>query len=61
MRQLPKKYIKMYAKAMSGKSRKIAMKMFCLECVEYDPQEVARCGDTGCPLYPYRTKTKSVD
>jgi len=61
MRQIPKKYVKLYAKAMKGKSRKTAMKVFCLECVGYDPKEVTQCGDIGCPLYPYRTKTKSTD
>ena len=54
MRQPPKKYIKIYAKAMRGKSRKAAIHMMCLECMGYDPKEVTSCTDKGCPLYKYR-------
>lgn len=51
---VPKKYIKLYRLAMSGRSRKAAMKFFCAECVGYNPEEVELCTSRDCPLYPYR-------
>lgn len=47
-------YQKLYDKAMTGKSRKSAMKAFCLECCGWERTEVHLCSDTGCPLYLYR-------
>jgi len=55
-REVPKKYQNLYKKAMSGSSRKAAMKSFCAECVGYVYSEIEQCTDVGCPLYPYRTK-----
>jgi len=43
-----------YEKAMSGRSRSLAMKVFCLECVSFVRQEVRLCTSPTCPLYPYR-------
>ena len=54
-RDIPKKYVKMYARAMRGKSRKAAMRMQCVECMGYVESEVELCTDPGCPLYPYRS------
>ena len=51
---VPGKYQAMYKRAMAGKSRKAAMHAQCLECCGWQGQEVLRCTDTGCPLYPYR-------
>ena len=59
VRNTPRKYKPMYDRAMSGKSRKAAMRMFCLECVGYSEGEVALCTDTYCPLFPYRPKSKA--
>ncbi len=53
-RDIPPKYIAMYKRAMGGKSRKAAMRIFCLECVGYSEMEVSLCTDPNCPLYPYR-------
>ncbi len=53
-RDIPPKYRAMYKRAMSGGSRKAAMRIFCLECVDYSEMEVSLCTDTNCPLYPYR-------
>ncbi len=50
-RDIPPKYRAMYKRAMSGRSRKAAMRIFCLECVYYSEMEVSL---SNCPLYPYR-------
>lgn len=56
MKDVPRKYRKLYERAMRGKSRKAAMKAFCAECVQWQINEVEKCTDVGCPLYPYRSK-----
>lgn len=38
----------------TGKSRKAAIKLMCLECVGGSRADVARCTDGGCPLFLYR-------
>jgi len=53
-RNTPQKYKKLYVKALAKKSRKAAIRSFCLECMCYYPDEVKRCTDDGCPLYKYR-------
>ena len=53
-RQIPKKYQQMYERRK--KSRKAAVRSFCLECVGYQEKEVERCTDTGCPLFFYRLR-----
>lgn len=52
-RIIPKRYQKLYDRAMKGKSRKAAMKSFCIECMGYVYEEVEKCTDNGCPLFPY--------
>ena len=52
--QVPAKYRALYKRAMSGKSRKAATRCFCLQCVGWQPSEVAKCTAPGCPLFPYR-------
>ena len=52
--QIPGKYRSLYLRAWGGKSRKAAIRAFCLECTGYDAAEVRRCTDGACPLYPYR-------
>lgn len=51
---IPERYQRIYMKAMAGKSRKAAMHAQCLDCCGWQGHEVAKCTDTGCPLYPYR-------
>ena len=53
-RLVPKKYQKLYEKAISGRSRKAAIRSFCIECVGYFEKEVRACTDPECPLYLYR-------
>lgn len=44
----------MYDLAMSGKSRKAAIRVHCVMCMGWQIQEVARCTAPSCPLFPYR-------
>jgi len=53
-RYVPEKYKIMYEKAINKKSRKSAIRSFCLECVSYSEHEVRLCTDKSCPLYSYR-------
>ena len=55
--QIPKLYRSIYDRAIKGKSRKAAMHAFCLECCGWLIKEVHACSDTGCSLYPYRSKS----
>jgi len=58
--QMPRGYRGIYDRAMSGKSRKAAMRAFCLECVGWQIHEVFSCTDTACPLYPYRPASRAA-
>lgn len=51
---VPKKYIGLYS--CRQKSRKAAIRVFCLRCVGYDDKEVENCTDLGCTLYCWRLK-----
>lgn len=51
---IPLRYRRMYVKAMEGRSRRFAIRVFCLQCVAFVRAEVLRCMSEGCPLYPYR-------
>jgi len=52
-RDVPERYSGIYARAMSGKSRKAAVTAFCLECCGGVLGEVRRCTAPSCSLYPY--------
>ena len=52
--QIPTKYRGLHERAMSGKSRKAAIRAHCLMCVGWQAREVELCTAKGCPLYPYR-------
>jgi hypothetical protein len=43
-----------YRRAMEGRSRKAAIRAFCVMCMGYQPHQVRGCTSPGCPLYPYR-------
>lgn len=53
-RDIPKKFQALYRKALTGKSRRAAIRSFCLECVGYQQAEVDRCPAIACPLHPFR-------
>ncbi|MHC4130486.1 MAG: hypothetical protein ACYSSP_03540 [Planctomycetota bacterium] len=52
--QMPKVYRSNYDQAMTGRSRRAAIKAFCLECVCWHKEEVRLCSSPACPLFPYR-------
>jgi len=54
LRDIPESRHKMYEKAVTTKSPRRAIKIFCLECCAYLPKQVDGCSSMGCPLYPYR-------
>lgn len=39
-------------------SMKAALKLMCLQCVDYDTKEVAMCNCTSCPLHIFRPYKK---
>ncbi len=43
-----------YRRASTGRSRKAAIRAFCLECVGWSSKEVKLCTSPGCPLFKYR-------
>jgi hypothetical protein len=58
LRDIPKIYRRIYEQAVKGKSRKAAMRSFCLECCGWQIKEVFLCTDLACSLYPYRPKSR---
>ncbi|MFX0198515.1 MAG: hypothetical protein ACFFCW_20540 [Candidatus Hodarchaeota archaeon] len=56
--QMPKLHRATYERAIIGRSRKAATHSFCCECCGYQIQEVYLCTDLGCPLYPYRPRSR---
>jgi hypothetical protein len=53
---IPAKYRAMYRAAWKHKSRKKAIRAFCLECLGYMPSEVRLCTSPDCPLYEFRVE-----
>ena len=51
---IPPRQRAIFRRAWTGKSRKAAMRAFCLECVGYESAEVNRCTAPACPLFDYR-------
>ena len=56
--EIPRRYRGVYDKAVQGKSRKAAMRAFCLECCGWQVNEVFLCAALACPLYPYRPRSR---
>ena len=50
---VPVKYQGIYDKAMSGHSRAMGVKAFCLECMGWSIKDSADCNTVECPLHPY--------
>ena len=57
-RQIPERYRALYDLAMTGTSRKAAMKAFCLGCVGWEIKEVHRCTSYGCTLHAFRPRSR---
>ena len=51
---IPRKYRKIYDRAMSGRSRTAAIQINCLRCVCWERKEVRNCNDVSCPFFSYR-------
>lgn len=56
--EIPPAYRQTYRRAMSGKSLRAAVNAFCLECVQWQREEIKICTAIDCPLYPYRPYKK---
>jgi hypothetical protein len=52
--EIPKKYRKIYRKAVEDNNTTAAIKSFCLECVCWQKIEVINCSCPACPLYGVR-------
>lgn len=58
----PKKYQGVVEKARTG-SLKAVLRLKCLECGDYQQEEIRHCGITSCPLYsirPFKTTQEKV-
>jgi hypothetical protein len=51
---VPRQYLKLYDRAMSGKSMKAAIRAHCVMCMGWNHTDVPGCTAPGCPLFPYR-------
>lgn len=52
--EMPEVHRANYDKAVRGRSMKAVVKAFCLECVQWQKEEVRLCTSLACPMYPYR-------
>ena len=62
--QIPAIHKAVYKNAVAGKSRKDAIKAFCLSCVCWRKEEVRQCTSLACELYafrPYQQRSKHND
>jgi hypothetical protein len=57
--EIPKKYRKIYKKAVESNSKAAAVKALCLECVCWQKNEIINCPCLACPLYGVRPFTES--
>ena len=55
---MPVKFRRAYDKAISGRSRRSAVNIFCAECCGFEIREVHLCTSPECPLYPYRPRSR---
>jgi hypothetical protein len=56
---VPQKYRRLYERAMSGRSRRAAIRVNCLWCVGWSEHEVEQCTSPGCPLFGFRLGQKA--
>ena len=47
------RYRNLYARAMTGKAPKAAIKCFCAMCMGWSLEEAKRCTAPACPLFRY--------
>ncbi len=53
---MPERCRAAYDKAMSGLSRVMGIKVFCLECMGWSYKDSAACSTVECPLHPYLSR-----
>jgi hypothetical protein len=54
LESIPKIYRGIYDRAITGQSLRAAINAFCLECVQWQREEVRLCTDSACPLWAVR-------
>ncbi len=59
LEEIPKKYRRIYKKAVESRSKSAAVKALCLECVCWQKNEIINCSCLTCPLYGVRPFIKS--
>jgi hypothetical protein len=59
--EMPKKYRKIYRKAVENNNKDAAIQAFCLECVCWQKNEITNCPCLACPLFGLRPYTKGTD
>ena len=59
--EIPKKYRKIYKRAVETNDKTAAIEAFCLECVCWQKSEVIKCCCLACPLYGLRPYTKETN
>jgi len=62
--QMPRKYRRLYGRAIGGRSLRSCINAQCLECCGWVSKEVAFCSDTACQLWavrPYRSSGSTRD
>jgi hypothetical protein len=59
--QMPDIHLANYKRAMRGKSMKAAIKAFCLECVQWQREEVRLCTDLACCSFSAESKRSSQE
>ncbi len=52
--EIPRKYRKIYRKAVEDNNKTAAIQAFCLECTCWQKKEVINCSCLACPLYGLR-------
>ncbi|HUU83551.1 MAG TPA: hypothetical protein VM243_08610 [Phycisphaerae bacterium] len=58
---VPERYRSLYRRAMTGRSRKAAIRAHCLMCCGWQSVEVEKCTARMCPLYPYRLSSTPTE
>ena len=54
IREMPPVRRRTYLLAVTGRSRRMAVRSFCLECMGWSKREAQACNTISCPLWPYR-------
>ncbi len=56
--EIPKKYRRIYKKAVETNNKSAAIEAFCLECICWQKNEIINCSCLTCPLFGVRPYTK---